>query len=154
MVYKFLIYRMLMIAHSLSGKTSTLLHSMKKLEDDNYSIIDKMYLYVKDPNEVKYQYLIKRHEKNDLENLKNPMAFSEYSNNMQYLFKKIEDYNPPGKVDVWIQSNLFKQHLYKMINHLRRPILSLPRQILIWSLLYKTTTFLTCPSTTFFVSQI
>ena len=29
------------------------------LDDDDYSVIDKIYLYVKDPNKAKYQYLIK-----------------------------------------------------------------------------------------------
>ena len=32
--------------------------------DDDYSIIDKIYLYVKDPDEPKYQYLIKKRKNN------------------------------------------------------------------------------------------
>ena len=32
-------------------------------DDDNYSIIDKIHLHVKDPYEAKYQYPIKNHEK-------------------------------------------------------------------------------------------
>ena len=39
-------------------------------DDDDYSVIDKMYLYVKDPYEGKYQYLIKKHENNDLKTWK------------------------------------------------------------------------------------
>ena len=55
---------------------------MKQQDDDHYSIIVNVYLYVKDPYEAKYQYLIKKHE-TGLKNLKDPKAFIEYSNNMQ-----------------------------------------------------------------------
>ena len=44
--------------------------------------------------------------------------------------------------------------LYKTTTHLRWPILDLPELIPIQSLLYKTTTSLTRPATTFFASQI
>ena len=36
-----------------SWSTNTLLNLIKKEVDDDYSIIDKIYLYVKDPNEAK-----------------------------------------------------------------------------------------------------
>ena len=42
-----------------SGKTNALLNLMKQQDDDNYSVIHKIYLHVKDPNEAKYQDLIK-----------------------------------------------------------------------------------------------
>ena len=32
----------------------------QKNKHNDYSIIDKIYLYVKDPDEPKYQYLIKK----------------------------------------------------------------------------------------------
>ena len=57
---------------------------MKQHIDDHYSIIDKIYLYVKDAYEAKYQYL---GQKNGLENLKVLKAFVEYSNNMQNAYK-------------------------------------------------------------------
>ena len=41
-----------------------------------------------------------------------------------------------------------------MTTRLRRPVLSLPKQIPMQSLLYKMTTCLTRPATTFFVLQI
>ena len=44
-------------------KKNALLYLLKIQDDDTYSIIDKIYLYVKDPNEAKYQYVIKKHEK-------------------------------------------------------------------------------------------
>ena len=42
-------YRILIIGSSVSGKTSTLLNLIKQQHDDDYSIIDQIYLYIKDP---------------------------------------------------------------------------------------------------------
>ena len=75
---------------------------MKQKDDDNHSFIDNIYLYVKGPNEVKYQYFIKKREKNGLENLKDPKAFIEYSNNIDDAFRIIEEYNPSRKYNVLI----------------------------------------------------
>ena len=47
-------YRILIIVGSGSEKTSTLLSLTKQQNCDNYNIIDKIYLYVKDPDEAKY----------------------------------------------------------------------------------------------------
>ena len=44
---------------SRSGKTNALLSMTKQQNDDDCSIIDNIYLYVRDRNEAKYQYLIK-----------------------------------------------------------------------------------------------
>ena len=55
-------YKVLIIGGSGSGKTIALLNLIKQ-QDDNYSIIDKIYLYVKDPFEAKYQYFTKKREK-------------------------------------------------------------------------------------------
>ena len=63
-------------------------------------LLDKVYLYVKDPNEAKYLYLIKTFEKHGIENLKNLKAFIEYLNNMQHVYKNIEEYNPGKKCNV------------------------------------------------------
>ena len=64
-----------------SGKANALLNMIKK-HDDDYNI-DKMYFYVRDPNQSKHQYLIKKREKkNGFGNLKDPKAFIEHSNNM------------------------------------------------------------------------
>ena len=48
------------IGGSGSGKTNALLNLIKQQNNNYYSIIDSFYLYVKDPNEVKYRYLSKR----------------------------------------------------------------------------------------------
>ena len=69
-------YRILIIGGSGSGKTNALFNLIKIQDDDDYSIINKIYLHVKDPNETKYQNLIKRLEKNGLENLKDPEDFT------------------------------------------------------------------------------
>ena len=59
-----------------------MLNLKKQQVDDDNSTIGYIYLYVKNPNEVKYQYLIKKYENNDVKNLKDPNAFIEYTNNM------------------------------------------------------------------------
>ena len=52
-------YRKLIIGPSGSGKTNYLLNSIQK--DNN--IIDKIYLYAKDLEEPKYQFLIEKKRK-------------------------------------------------------------------------------------------
>ena len=54
-------YSMLIIGGFGSGKTNALLNLIK--EQDSDSLIDKIYLYAKDLNELKYQFLIKKREK-------------------------------------------------------------------------------------------
>ena len=50
---------MLINADSGSGITNTLPHLIKQQDDYNYSVIDKIYLYLKDPNERKANILLK-----------------------------------------------------------------------------------------------
>ena len=71
-------------------------------DDDDYSIIDKIHLYVKDPNQSKYQYRMKERKNNSLKNLDESKAFIEYSNNMQDFYKSIEEYNPSRKCNLLI----------------------------------------------------
>ena len=86
-------YRILFIGGSGSGKTNALLNLIKNLPD-----IDKIFLYAKDPYEAKYQYLIKICEKAGLNHFDDPKAFMEYSDDMQYAYKNIEEYNPGKNV--------------------------------------------------------
>ena len=86
-------YRILIAGGSGSGKTNSLLNLINNQPD-----IDKIYLYAKDPYETKYQYLINKREKVGLDHFKGPKAFMEYSNNMQDVYKNIEDYNPGRNV--------------------------------------------------------
>ena len=68
------LFRMLIIGPSGSGKTNTLLHLI-----DKFHPIHKIYLYVKDTDEEKYQYLINKREQVGIKNLNDPYAFMEYS---------------------------------------------------------------------------
>ena len=43
-------YRILIIGDSGPGKTNALFNLIRQHDDDDYFIIDKNYLYVKDPN--------------------------------------------------------------------------------------------------------
>ena len=69
---------------------------------NNQPGIDKIYLYVKDPYEAKYQYLIHKDEKVCLKHYDDPKAFIEYSNDMQDTYKNIEEYNLGKKHEVLI----------------------------------------------------
>ena len=80
-------YRMLTTGSSRSGKTNALLNL---IQQDNSNLIDKIYLYANDLGKPKYQFLIKKRE-ND------PNAFIEYSNAMDDVYDKIDDYNPKRK---------------------------------------------------------
>ena len=86
-------YRKLIIGPSGSGKANYLLNSIQK--DNN--IIDKIYLYVKDLEEPKYQFLINKREQTGIKNLNDPRAFIEYSNTMDDILDNIEDYNKKKK---------------------------------------------------------
>ena len=44
-------------------KSKRITYLIKQQDDYDYSIVDKIYLHVKDPSEAKYQYLIKKCEK-------------------------------------------------------------------------------------------
>ena len=81
-------FRMLIIGLSGSGKTNILLHLIDKLHP-----IDKIYLYAKDTDEDKYQYLINKREQAGIKNLNDPHAFIEYSSDMNDVLEDINNYN-------------------------------------------------------------
>ena len=64
---------------------------------NNQPDIDKIYLYPKDPYEEKYQYLVNKRVKVGLNHYDDPKALMYYSNDMQDVYKNIEDYNPGNK---------------------------------------------------------
>ena len=82
-------YRILIIGSSGSGKTNALLNLINNQLD-----IDKIYLYAKDSYEAKYQYLINKREKVGLDHFDDHKTFIEYSNDIQDVYKNIDDYNP------------------------------------------------------------
>ena len=81
-------YRILIVGGSGSGKIDALLNLINNQLD-----FDKIYLYAKDPYETKYQCLINKLEKVGLNHFNDPKAIMEYSNDMQDVYKNIEDYN-------------------------------------------------------------
>ena len=103
------LYRILFVGGSGSGKTNAILNLIKDQPD-----IDKIYLYAKDPYEAKYKYLINKREKVGLNHYDNFKAFMEYSNDMQDVYKNIEDYNPDKKRKVLI---VFNDMIADMINN-------------------------------------
>ena len=76
--------------------------------------IDKIYLYVKDPYEDKYQYLINKGESVGLKHFSDPKAFIEYSNDMHDVYKNIDNYNPDKENKVLI---VFDDMIADMINN-------------------------------------
>ena len=85
-------YRILIIGGSGSGKTNTLFNLMKK--QDYHDVIDKIYLYARDLNEPKYQFLIKKRENVGIKHVNNPNAFVVCSNTMDDVYEDIDNYNP------------------------------------------------------------
>ena len=81
---------------------------------NNQPNIDKIYLYAKDPYEAKYQYLINKRENVGQNHFDDPKAFIEYSNDMQDVYKNIEDYNPGKKRKILI---VFDDMIADMINN-------------------------------------
>ena len=102
-------YRILIEGRSGSGKTNALLNLINSQLD-----MDKIYLYAKDSFEKKYQYSIHKHEKVGLDHFKDPRVFMEYSNDMQDVYKNIEDYNPGKKRKILI---VFDDMIADMINN-------------------------------------
>ena len=78
------------------------------------SDIDKIYLYAKNSYEAKYQYLVNKREKVGLHHFDDPKAFIEYSNDIQDVYKNIEEYNLGKKRQVLI---VFDVMIADMINN-------------------------------------
>ena len=102
-------YRAIIIGDSRSGKTSILLNLINNQPD-----VDKIDLYAKDLHEAKYQYLINKGEKVGLDHFNDPRAFIEYSNDMQDVYKNVEDYNPGKKREILI---VFDDMIANMIHN-------------------------------------
>ena len=90
-------YRILIIGGSGSGKTNALLNLINEKND-----IGKIYLYAKDLDEPKYEYLIKKRENAGINHLNDPNALTECSNTMDGVHKNINDYNPRKKRKILI----------------------------------------------------
>ena len=83
-------YRILIIG-SGSGKTSASLNLINNQPDT-----DKIHLC------AKYQFLINKRESTGLKYFNDPKAFIEYSNDMQDVYKNIDEYNGDKNCKIWI----------------------------------------------------
>ena len=77
---------MLIIGGSVSGKTNALLN-----------FIEMIYLYAKDVNEPKYQFLIKKRENVGIKHLSDTKAFIECSRYMNEVYNNINGYKSKRK---------------------------------------------------------
>ena len=91
-------YRILIIGDSGSGKINTLLNLIKHQQPD----IEKIYLYVKNPFESKYQLLINGREKVRNQIIKNAKSFIDHSQKIDDVYENLGDYNPTKKRRVLI----------------------------------------------------
>ena len=91
------LYRILIIGCSGSGKANSLFNLISQQPE-----IDKVYLYAKDTYEAKYQFLINKRETTGLKHLYDSISFIEYSNDMDDIYKNIEEYNPNKKRKILI----------------------------------------------------
>ena len=94
---------MLIVRGSGSGKTNALLNLLKEQHSGNPS--DKIYLYARDLNEPKYQFLIKKREEVGIKHLNDPKSFIEYSAYIDDVYNNIDDYNPNRKRKILIVSD-------------------------------------------------
>ena len=81
---------------------------------NNQPDIDKIYLYAKDPYEAKYQFLINKRESTGLKHFNDPKAFIEYSNDMQDVYKNVDEYNADKEHKILI---VFDDMIADMINN-------------------------------------
>ena len=102
-------YRILIIGGSGSGKTNALISLISNQPD-----IDKVYLYAKDPYEAKYQFLINKRKNTRLKHFNDPKAFIEYLNDMQDVYKNIDEYNFDKKCKILI---VFDDMINDLINN-------------------------------------
>ena len=71
-------------------------------------------MYAKDPYETKYQFLINKRESTALKHFNYPKAFIEYSNDMQDVYKNIEEHNADTERKILI---VFDDMIVDMINN-------------------------------------
>ena len=81
-----------MTGGSGSGKTNSLF-GLKNHSPD----IAMIYLYAKDSCKAQYQFLFNKRESTRLKHLNNSKGFIKYLNNMDDIYKNIEEYNSNKK---------------------------------------------------------
>ena len=91
-------HRILIIGVSGSGKTNALLNLLSQ-QDDIY----KIYLYVQDLSEPRYEFLIKKREDVGIKYFNDPSAFIDCSNTMDDVYENIDDCNRNGQRKILIE---------------------------------------------------
>ena len=81
-------YKILIIWGSESGKTNSLFNLINQ---------NQICFYAKDPYQAKYQFLIIKTEKTSVKDFNDSKVFITYLNNIVYIYKDIQDYNPNTK---------------------------------------------------------
>ena len=79
------------------GKPNALLYLISQQND-----IDKIFLYVKDLSEPKYEFLIKKCKDAGIKHLNDSNAFIEFFNTMNDVYEIIDDYNSSLKRKILI----------------------------------------------------
>ena len=111
-------YKILINGGSGSGKANSLFILISHQPD-----IDKIYLYAKDPYETKYQLIINKRENmsiifyKNIKYLNDSKAFIEYSNDIDDIYKSIEEYNPKEKCKILI---VFDDMIADMLSNEKR----------------------------------
>ena len=77
-------YRIIIIGGSGSGKTNALINLINEQND-----IDKIYLYVRDLSEPKYEYWIKKRA--GIKDLNNPSSFVKCLSSMDDVYENINN---------------------------------------------------------------
>ena len=85
-------YRILIISGPGSVKTNSLFILTNHQPD-----FEKVYSYAKDPFEVKYKFSDNKQESSVLKYFNYFKAFTEYSNDMDDIYKNVEEFNPNQK---------------------------------------------------------
>ena len=113
-------YRLLINAASRTGKTNALLNLLSFQPD-----IDKIYLYVKDPYEDKYDYLINKRQKVGIKHFNDPNAFIEFSSDIKDVYSNIDMYNPgkDRKVIIIFDDMIAEKLPNQVTEHIRSLIL-------------------------------
>ena len=81
---------------------------------NNQPDIGKIYLYVKDPYQAKYQFLINKRGSTGSKYFNDPKAFIEYSNDMKDVYQNIDEYDADNEREILI---VFDDMIADMINN-------------------------------------
>ena len=92
-----------------SGKMNSLINLINHQPN-----IDNIYLYAKDLNKARHQFLIKKREDVGSNHFNDSKTFTEYSNDMDNIYKNIEEYNSNNKRKKFI---VFEDMIANMLNN-------------------------------------